>query len=200
MACKNGRTKGQASELPPGIKAGPFKAPSSPPLTPEPTYKMPEPSSDAILRWVSRYKVLPPSMTTSPALKRLLSSVRTLSTGAPAGTMSQTRLGICKLATKSLSEWAAQALRPSVRLAKLLRLLSSRSKPVTLKPLRSKFRARFSPMTPRPMSPMFVCIDLCLSLGICGGFSHGVCGGAVTFVWASFRGHFSSDRGLRGSG
>jgi hypothetical protein len=74
---------------------------------------------------------------------------------------------------------------------------------VTLKPLRSKFRARFSPMTPRPMSPMFVCIDLCLSLGICDGFSHGVYGGAVTFVWALVLtdwGHFSSDRGLRGSG
>jgi hypothetical protein len=33
---------------------------------------------------------------------------------------------------------------------------------VTLKPLRSKLRAKFSPMTPRPMSPMWVdFIDIC---------------------------------------
>jgi hypothetical protein len=49
-----------------------------------------------------------------------------------------------------------------VRLAKLAHLVASKSKPVTLKPLRSKLRAKFSPMTPRPMSPMWVdFIDIC---------------------------------------
>ena len=163
MACKNGRTKGHASGEPPGIKAGPCKAPSSPPLTPEPTNKIPVPSSESMRLWVSRYSVLPPSITTSPADNKVRNSFNTVSTGAPAGTISQTRRGNCKLATNSAKELAAQAFKPSVRLAKLVHLLASKSKPVTLKPLRSKLSAKFSPMTPRPTKPMCVCFISCLN-------------------------------------
>ena len=154
MACKNGRTSGQASGEPPGIRAGPRKAPSSPPLTPAPTYKMPEPSSAWMRRWVSVNKVLPPSITTSPADSKGRSSANTASTGAPAGTISHTRRGTLKLATRAAKDSAACARKPSVRCVKLCRLAASKSKPATAKPLRSKFKARFSPITPRPTRPM----------------------------------------------
>ena len=41
MAWKMGFTSGQAAGEPPGIMLGPLRAPSSPPLTPQPTYKRP---------------------------------------------------------------------------------------------------------------------------------------------------------------
>ena len=39
-------TCGQASSAPPGIKDGPYLAPSSPPLTPQPMYSIPFSASD----------------------------------------------------------------------------------------------------------------------------------------------------------
>ena len=182
MACKNGLTIGHASAEPPGIKAGPFKAPSSPPLTPVPTYKMPVPSSESMRRCVSRYRVLPPSMITSPGDSKGHNSLSTASTGAPAGTISQTRRGHCKLAANSAKELAAPAFKPSVRLANLARLFVSKSKPVTLKPFRSKFSAKFSPMTPKPMSPMVVCMGL-FFYQCALDFRMDLVGAWVTSVW-----------------
>ena len=52
--------------LPPGIKLGPFSAPSSPPDTPVPTNNNPRDSTYRVRRSVSAKCVLPPSISTSP--------------------------------------------------------------------------------------------------------------------------------------
>jgi len=57
---------GHASGLPPGISEGPYLAPSSPPDTPEPTYRIPFLCSSAVLLVVSWYSEFPPSMMISP--------------------------------------------------------------------------------------------------------------------------------------
>lgn len=57
---------GHASGLPPGISEGPYLAPSSPPDTPDPTYRMPLLRSSTVLLVVSWYSEFPPSMIMSP--------------------------------------------------------------------------------------------------------------------------------------
>lgn len=57
---------GQAFGFPPGISDGPYRAPSSPPDTPEPTNNKPFSASDLVRRWVSWYSELPPSIIISP--------------------------------------------------------------------------------------------------------------------------------------
>ena len=103
---------------------------------------------------VSVYSVLPPSMTTSPLDSNGCKSSSTASTAAPAGTIIRMRRGCFRLATSTAIESFAPARRPWVRALKLRRFPASRSKPLTAKPLRSRFRARFSPITPRPTRPI----------------------------------------------
>ena len=69
---------------PPGIKLGPFSAPSSPPDTPVPTKRKPLLSSSFTLRVVSGKWLFPPSMTMSPASKNGMRPWMTESTGFPA--------------------------------------------------------------------------------------------------------------------
>ena len=69
MVCSSGCTSGHAAALPPGIRDGPFRAPSSPPETPIPIYKIPFASTCFIRRSVSAKLELPPSIITSPSSK-----------------------------------------------------------------------------------------------------------------------------------
>lgn len=61
---------GQAFGFPPGINDGPYRAPSSPPDTPEPTNNKPFWASALVRRWVSWYSELPPSIIISPSSKK----------------------------------------------------------------------------------------------------------------------------------
>lgn len=58
---------GQAFGFPPGINDGPYRAPSSPPDTPEPTNNKPFWASVLVRRCVSWYSEFPPSIIISPS-------------------------------------------------------------------------------------------------------------------------------------
>lgn len=58
---------GQAFIFPPGINDGPYRAPSSPPETPEPTNSKPFLANVLVRRWVSWYSEFPPSIIISPS-------------------------------------------------------------------------------------------------------------------------------------
>lgn len=75
---------GQALKFPPGINDGPYLAPSSPPDTPEPTNNKPFWASDLVLRCVSWYSELPPSIIISPSSNKGSSWEIKSSTALPA--------------------------------------------------------------------------------------------------------------------
>ena len=101
MLSKIGCSTCQVDAGPPGMIAGPLRAPSSPPETPAPTKRRLKPESCASRRSVSVYRLLPPSMTMSPASSRGSSCSITASTAAPALTISITLRGRARLATNS---------------------------------------------------------------------------------------------------
>lgn len=75
---------GHAFGFPPGIKDGPYLAPSSPPLTPLPTNKIPFFSNSLVRLSVSWYSELPPSIIISPGDSKGTSCSINASTAAPA--------------------------------------------------------------------------------------------------------------------
>lgn len=81
---KIGLICGHALGLPPGIKDGPYLAPSSPPLTPLPTKRIPFCSRSLVRLVVSWYSELPPSMIISPEERRGTNCSIKASTAAPA--------------------------------------------------------------------------------------------------------------------
>ena len=153
MLSKIGRITSQVLAGPPGMMAGPLRAPSSPPDTPAPTKRRPRPDNHVSRRSVSVYRLLPPSMMMSPASMNGKSDSITASTAAPALTMIMTLRGRASEATKSpkvcapvrrLPTWAAR--NSSVTVAVRLNTL-------TLKPRLSTFSTKFWPITARPMRP-----------------------------------------------
>jgi len=93
----------QVEAGPPGMMAGPLRAPSSPPETPAPMKRKPNGVSQASRRSVSVNRLLPPSMTMSSRSSRGSNCSITASTGAPALTISMILRGRARLATKSAS-------------------------------------------------------------------------------------------------
>mmetsp|Transcript_473 Transcript_473/g.1942 ORF Transcript_473/g.1942 Transcript_473/m.1942 type:complete len:422 (-) Transcript_473:421-1686(-) len=75
-----------AARSPPGIIAGPLRAPSSPPLTPIPRYRRPFAAASFCLLSVFSYHSFPPSMMMSPGSMCSLKPAIVASTGAPAFT------------------------------------------------------------------------------------------------------------------
>lgn len=75
---------GHASLCPPGISEGPYRAPSSPPLTPEPTKRKPCFFKSSQRRVVSWYSEFPPSMIKSPGDRSGVSCLIKSSTADPA--------------------------------------------------------------------------------------------------------------------
>ncbi len=59
---KNWFEVGPSFSITPGIIEGPWRAPSSPPEIPAPTYKIPFSSNSLHLRFVSVKRLLPPSI------------------------------------------------------------------------------------------------------------------------------------------
>ena len=78
----------------------------------------------------------------------------TASTGAPAGTISQMRFGLCKRLTNSSNVPATAIFLPLNFSTDAFRFAASISKPTTGNPWLSMFRARFCPITPKPIIPM----------------------------------------------
>jgi len=109
--CANGRgdlraMAGQAAGLPPGIRLGPFLAPSSPPETPVPTKRIPFPARYPVRLLVSGKWLLPPSMTMSPGSRNGSRDSMNWSTTSPALTMSITLRGRLSSPMNSSMEWA----------------------------------------------------------------------------------------------
>mmetsp|Transcript_19856 Transcript_19856/g.59972 ORF Transcript_19856/g.59972 Transcript_19856/m.59972 type:complete len:200 (+) Transcript_19856:1212-1811(+) len=90
-----------ASASPPGIIDGPLRAPSSPPDTPMPMYRMPFSATFLARRSVFSYHSLPPSMMQSPSSRCSIKRSMVASTGFPAITSMITRLGFSRDCTKS---------------------------------------------------------------------------------------------------
>mmetsp|Transcript_7781 Transcript_7781/g.31216 ORF Transcript_7781/g.31216 Transcript_7781/m.31216 type:complete len:224 (+) Transcript_7781:1855-2526(+) len=90
-----------ASLDPPGIMDGPLRAPSSPPLTPMPTYSNPFSAASFDRRSVFSYHSFPPSMMQSPGSRNCDNPAIVASTGAPAFTKIITHRGFASDATKS---------------------------------------------------------------------------------------------------
>lgn len=77
---------GQAAGLPPGMREGPWRAPSSPPDTPEPTNNKPFSAHSSTRLAVSLYSELPPSIMMSPRSRRGANLSMKSSTALPATT------------------------------------------------------------------------------------------------------------------
>ncbi len=155
MAWKIGLTSGQAASLPPGIMLGPFRAPSSPPETPVPTYSSPFDSTYLVRRSVSLKSVLPPSMITSPGCKSGMSFSMNSSTAGPALTISITFRGVARLPTSSSSEWQPTkffALGPPGQ--QVVNFACGAVIDRDLETPALDVQGQFSPITASPISPM----------------------------------------------
>ena len=97
---------GQAEAWPPGMRLGPYLAPSSPPDTPEPTYRIPFFSNSLHLRVVSWCSEFPPSMIMSPLLNKGINFWMKSSTAWPALTISIILRGFLSFWTMSSSDLA----------------------------------------------------------------------------------------------
>ena len=97
---------GQAEAWPPGMRLGPYLAPSSPPDTPEPTYRSPFFSNSLHLRVVSWCSEFPPSMIMSPLLNKGINFWMKSSTAWPALTISIILRGFLSFWTMSSSDLA----------------------------------------------------------------------------------------------
>mmetsp|Transcript_4987 Transcript_4987/g.17502 ORF Transcript_4987/g.17502 Transcript_4987/m.17502 type:complete len:257 (-) Transcript_4987:82-852(-) len=137
---------------------GPFLAPSSPPLTPMPMYRMPFSSITLLcLSSVFWYHSFPPSMIASPGSRCPSRDSMVASTGAPALTSRITFLGLCRDCTKSPRSSYPVSLSPSFSLPALLTHCSvfayERLYTLIGNPFEATFSARFWPMTARPTRP-----------------------------------------------
>ena len=149
IASRAGERCRQDSAEPPGIREGPRRAPSSPPETPMPTKCSPLAASSFSRRSVSSKRLFPPSITTSPASRVGTSRSSTMSTGAPAVTITRMRRGRLR-AGASCSSSSTICRGPPTCSA---RTGASRSQAATRSPLSFRLRARLRPITPRPTRP-----------------------------------------------
>ena len=155
IAWKMGLTNGHAAGEPPGIREGPFSAPSSPPETPQPTYSRPLLSTYSVRRMVSGKWLLPPSMRMSPGSRMGRSWSMRLSTACPALTIIMIFRGLARLSANSWREYVPMMFLPLARPSTNFVTFSVvRLNTATVKPLDSMFITRFSPMTARPTRPM----------------------------------------------
>jgi len=115
IACRSGFRRGHAAADPPGIRLGPFSAPSSPPDTPQPTKLNPFSSTYFARRMVSRKFEFPPSMTISPGDRSGRSPSSISSTGLPARIISMILRGGARLWTNSGSDSAPRRSSPLPR-------------------------------------------------------------------------------------
>ncbi len=158
MAWKMGLIRGQAAGLPPGINDGPWRAPSSPPETPLPTYSRPLLSTYWVRRIVSVKWLLPPSMRTSPFSSNGNRCSMSSSTALPALTSMMILRGFFSEETNSSTVCAPKNFLPWPRpLMKSSTLEVVRLNTEMGKPLLSMFKAMFSPMTASPISPISDC-------------------------------------------
>ena len=155
IACRMGRSSGQAAAEPPGMIEGPCRAPSAPPETPAPTYSRPCASTSPTRRAVSAKWELPPSTMTSPGSSTASSPAMMSSTGWPARTMSSSRRGRASRPASSANDQAGRMPVPAPGPA--------RNSPMragvwlwtaTPNPWSRRLSARFWPITPRPIRPM----------------------------------------------
>src|SRR5688572_2582812 len=143
----------QASLVPPGISDGPRRAPSSPPETPIPTKLTPPFFRSSSRRRVSTKWVLPPSMTMSPASSSGFSWFSTSSTGLPALIIIMIRRGFSRAETNSASDFVAVKRLLALSATNFSVTGCSRFHTATEKPWSSMLRARFRPITARPIIP-----------------------------------------------
>src|SRR6478672_9402601 len=134
---------------------GPFRAPSSPPETPQPTKWMPRSARAACRRRVSANWALPPSMMMSPGSTNEASSSITASVGPPALTMIRILRGLASDATKSaLDSDGTNTPSPPCSSISAAVLAYDRLCTAVTNPFRAKFRARFDPITANPVTPI----------------------------------------------
>mmetsp|Transcript_8229 Transcript_8229/g.30522 ORF Transcript_8229/g.30522 Transcript_8229/m.30522 type:complete len:299 (+) Transcript_8229:931-1827(+) len=147
-----------ASFEPPGIIDGPLRAPSSPPLTPIPRYKIPRSSTSFARRSVFSYHSFPPSMMQSPGSRNWHNPAIVASTGAPALTKMITHRGFANDATKSFISWYPRNFSPKpsfpARATATSVLSLDRLYTEIAKPFSAMFSARFCPITANPHKPM----------------------------------------------
>src|SRR6478752_7004338 len=134
---------------------GPFRAPSSPPETPQPTKWMPLSASAACRRRVSANLAFPPSMMMSSGSTNAASSSMTASVGPPALTMIRILRGLASDATKSAADSdGTNTPSPPCSSINAAVLAYDRLCTAVTNPFRAKFRARFDPITAKPVTPI----------------------------------------------
>ena len=101
MASQMGLSSFHALCLPPGMREGPKRAPSSPPETPEPINRNPFSFSIFSRRIVSVQRALPPSIMMSSGSRSSVSPSITASVGPPAWTRMMTLRGLLMDCTNS---------------------------------------------------------------------------------------------------
>mmetsp|Transcript_2881 Transcript_2881/g.8669 ORF Transcript_2881/g.8669 Transcript_2881/m.8669 type:complete len:244 (-) Transcript_2881:37-768(-) len=144
----------QTLKVPPGKKAGPFLAPSSPPLIPMPRKRRPFASSSSARRVWSRKCAFPVSTMISFASKTPQSCLMVASVGPPAFTRMSARRGFLSAFLKSsmvLQPWRlvlSLCASMNFSMVSVVRLNTA-----TWKPLSAMFSARLLPITARPMTP-----------------------------------------------
>ena len=140
---------------PPGMIDGPFNAPSSPPDTPHPTKWMPLSCNAACRRRVSSNFAFPPSMMMSPGSTNSANSSITASVGPPAFTMIRIFRGTANDATKSADDSdGTNVPSPPCSSINAVVFACVRLCTAVTNPLRAKLRARFDPITARPVTPI----------------------------------------------
>src|SRR5690606_32178795 len=140
---------------PPGMMLGPSSAPSSPPDTPVPMKRRPRSAQYWPRLRVSWKCELPPSMMMSPSSSSGTSSSITLSTGAPAFTMTMILRGRSSAWTNS-SMLSLPVKAPSFPKSARNFLVRSEVRLCTAtgNPCLAMLRARLAPMTASPVTPM----------------------------------------------
>ena len=153
MASRIGATCWYAWRSPAGMSDGPRRAPSSPPETPMPKKWTMRSRQMSSRRMVSLKWELPPSMTMSPGARYGMIFCSVWSTGSPALIIIRMRRGRSSERHSSCKDLVPISCRPAFWRTNWSTQSVSRFHTATECPWSSTFRARFSPMTPRPMTP-----------------------------------------------
>ncbi|MNE41170.1 hypothetical protein D3C80_1352280 [compost metagenome] len=133
---------------------GPLSAPSSPPDTPVPMKRKPLSSSSLLRRTVSGKYALPPSMMISPWSRYGRSCSIVASVALPACTMIRILRGTSGDCTNSSTEKVPTKFLPSASAIRSLVFSGERLYTDTEKPLLSMLRAKFLPITAKPITPI----------------------------------------------
>ncbi len=133
---------------------GPLSAPSSPPDTPVPMKRKPFSSSSLLRRTVSGKYALPPSIMISPWSRCGSSCSMVASVALPACTMISILRGTSSDSTNSSTEKVPTKFLPSASAIRSCVFSGERLNTDTVKPLLSMFRAKFLPITAKPITPI----------------------------------------------